>query len=167
VEPEIVDTGGVEWSATPSGRVPGEPEPRFTIRLRVPDRSAVDVNRLETIIRAAKPAHVVHQIELAGPGREPAKNGPKGGGPEAPKGQVAPHKPEVETGEPAHAVELPPAKPEPEPEPGETTKTETVTPELSEEKSANPKNGNGPKSSGSQAKKQQEPENGEGEVPAE
>jgi phage tail-like protein len=146
VEPEIVDTGGVEWSPTPNGRVPGEPEPRFTIRLRVPDRSAVDVDRLDAIIRAAKPAHVLHQIELVGPGREPAKPGPKGGEPEAPKaGQVAPAKPEPETGETPTGVELPPAKPEPEPEAGESPKTETVAP------------GN----------LDQETPNGEGEVPAE
>jgi phage tail-like protein len=184
VEPEIVDTGGVEWSATPYGRIPGEPEPRFTIRLRVPDRSAVDVDRLDAIVRAAKPAHVLHQIELVGPGRETAKqgpkNGPKGGEPEAPKaGQVPPARPEPETGETPTAVELPPAKPEPEPEAGETLKVETAAPETpkteatasepAEERSSKPKPGNGGsvKASGSQAKKDKEAPNGEGEVPAE
>jgi phage tail-like protein len=169
VEPEIVDAGGVSWSAMPNGRIPGEPEPRMTIRLRVPDRSGVNIDRLDAIVRAAKPAHVPHQIELTGPGREPAKNGPKGGGPEAPKGQVAPAKPEVEPGVPAAAVELPPAKPKPEPEPGETPETETVTPGASEERPAKPRNGNGgsSRSGGNQGKKETETENGEGEVPAE
>jgi phage tail-like protein len=167
VEPEIVDTGGVEWSATPAGRVPGEPEPRFTLRLRVADRSTVNVDRLDAIVRAAKPAHVLHQIELVGPGREPAKNGPKGGEPQAPKGQVSPARPEVAAGAPASTVELPPAKPAPEPEPGEAAPHETIMSGGSEEPPAKPKNGNEPTASQSKAKKEDETENGEGEVPAE
>jgi phage tail-like protein len=149
VEPEIIDTGGVRWSPTPNGSVPGEPEPRFTIRLRVPDRSAVDVDRLDAIVRAAKPAHVLHEIELVGPGREPAKEAPKGGEPDAPKaGQVPPAKPEGET------VEF--------------SKVDTSEPPGIEESPARPKNGNraSAKAPGDQAKKEDGP-NGEGEVPAE
>jgi phage tail-like protein len=134
VEPEIVDTGGVSWSAMPNGRVPGEPEPRMTIRLRVPDRSAVNVDRLDAIVRAAKPAHVPHQIELTGPGREPAKEPPKGGGGEPPKpGQVPPAKPEPTI------EETPQAEAEKGPEKAEAEKPESPKPGNS---GARPKNGN-------------------------
>ena len=63
-EPEIVDSGGCSWSATPGGSLPGTAEPRVTVLVRVPDPSAVDRRRLDAIVAAAKPAHVVHEIEV-------------------------------------------------------------------------------------------------------
>lgn len=155
VEPEIVDTGGVTWSAVPNGAVPGEPEPRFTIRLRVPDRSAVGVDRLDGIVRAAKPAHVTHQIELTGPGRESPRETPqeppKGEGPETPK---------------AEPEQRPPAKPTEEQE--ESPKAEA--PQVSGDRTASPKNGNrgaAKASEGQQAKEEPKSPDAEGEVPAE
>ena len=50
--------GGVAWSAEPGGPLPGSGEPRLTVRVTVPDPSAVDVRRLEAIVAEAKPAHV-------------------------------------------------------------------------------------------------------------
>jgi phage tail-like protein len=62
-EPEIVDSGGVAWSTDPNGPLPGIPDPRITVRLRMaPDR--VDLERLEAVIAAAKPAHVIAEIEV-------------------------------------------------------------------------------------------------------
>ena len=63
-EPEVLDTGACEWSATPGAPVPGTAEPRVTVRLRVPDPAAIDQRRLERIVAAAKPAHVIHEIEV-------------------------------------------------------------------------------------------------------
>ena len=66
-EPEIVDTGGCEWSATPHAKLPGLPAPQVTIRVRVPDAASVDRNRIDAIVAAAKPAHVLHEIEVLQP----------------------------------------------------------------------------------------------------
>jgi phage tail-like protein len=64
VEPEVVDSGGAAWSPIPGGTLPGSPDYRVTIRLRIPKGSTVDRGRLERIIAAGKPAHVVHEIEM-------------------------------------------------------------------------------------------------------
>lgn len=64
VEPEIIQNGGVAWSGTPGGEIPGSPEPYLKVRLAVPDPAAVDVRRLDAIVAAAKPAHVVHEVEV-------------------------------------------------------------------------------------------------------
>jgi phage tail-like protein len=63
-EPEVVDSGGCEWSATPGAALPGTTEPRLTVRVRVADPSSVDRQRIEAIVAAAKPAHVLHEIEV-------------------------------------------------------------------------------------------------------
>lgn len=64
VEPEIEDSGGVAWSATPGGHPPGNPEPSLVVRVRVPDPAAVDRSRLDALVAAAKPAHVPHRVEV-------------------------------------------------------------------------------------------------------
>jgi phage tail-like protein len=63
-EPEIIDSGGVAWSATPDAALPGSPEPHLTVRVRVDDPAAIDVRRLDAIVAAVKPAHVPHQLEV-------------------------------------------------------------------------------------------------------
>lgn len=64
VRPEIVDSGGVSWSATPGTSPPGDPVPTVTIRLRVPDPASIDMARLNDIVSRSKPAHVGHSIEV-------------------------------------------------------------------------------------------------------
>lgn len=64
VEPEIVETGGCTWSAAPGAQAPGSVEPRVTVRIRVTGADAVDEERLERIVASAKPAHVVHEVEV-------------------------------------------------------------------------------------------------------
>jgi phage tail-like protein len=63
-EPEIVDNGGCAWSKTPGAPLPGTAEPRLTVRIRVPDPSSVDRRRIDAIVASAKPAHVLHEIEV-------------------------------------------------------------------------------------------------------
>ena len=63
-EPEVVDSGGCQWSAAPGGSLPGSAEPSVTVRVRVPDPTAVDQRRIDAIVAAAKPAHVIHEIEV-------------------------------------------------------------------------------------------------------
>lgn len=66
VEPEIEETGGVAVSTAPGGALPGSPQPRLLVRLRVPDPSSVDLRRLEALVASSKPAHVPHQVEVVG-----------------------------------------------------------------------------------------------------
>ena len=64
VAPEVAESGGVTWSRKPGDVPPGRPEPRLTIRVRVPDPAAVDQIRLGKIVAEAKPANVVHTVEV-------------------------------------------------------------------------------------------------------
>lgn len=64
VVPEVIETGGVAWSAEPGAALPGSAETRLTVRVVVPDPSAVDVRRLEAIVAEAKPAHIPATVEV-------------------------------------------------------------------------------------------------------
>jgi phage tail-like protein len=64
VEPEIVDSGGAAWSPIPGAALPGSPDHRVKIRLRIPKASAIERGRLERIVAMGKPAHVLHEIEV-------------------------------------------------------------------------------------------------------
>jgi phage tail-like protein len=61
---EIVENGATGWSVDPGGELPGSPEPLVVVRVTVPDPKAVDAARLDMLVAAAKPAHVLHRIEL-------------------------------------------------------------------------------------------------------
>jgi len=61
---EIAETGGCSSSETSGGSLPGESEPRMTVRVRVDDPAAVDERALDRLIADAKPAHVVHRLEV-------------------------------------------------------------------------------------------------------
>lgn len=90
VEPEVIDSGRVTWSAQPAttqspagtGRrrrsrrrteVSGEepepgkapvPVPHVTVRVRGARAAGVDERQIEALIQAAKPAHVGHTLEV-------------------------------------------------------------------------------------------------------
>jgi phage tail-like protein len=61
---EIAENGATGWSVDPGGELPGSPEPLVVVRVTVPDPKAVDATRLDALVAAAKPAHVMHRIEL-------------------------------------------------------------------------------------------------------
>jgi len=63
-EPEIVDSGGVAWSTEPQSALPGSPDAHVVVRLRLEDPTTVERTRLEALVAAAKPAHVVADLEL-------------------------------------------------------------------------------------------------------
>jgi phage tail-like protein len=65
VRPEVLETGGATWTASPppAGTLPGSVAPALVVRLRAP-AGTVDVDRLDRLVAAAKPAHVPHRIEL-------------------------------------------------------------------------------------------------------
>ncbi|MFC4909637.1 phage tail protein [Actinomadura gamaensis] len=64
VEPEIIESGGAAWSGRPLGVIPGEPEPRLEVFLKVADPGSVDVRRLEDLVAAARPAHVPYRVRV-------------------------------------------------------------------------------------------------------
>lgn len=61
---EIVENGATGWSVDPGGELPGSPEPLVVVRVAVPDPKSVDAVKLDALVAAAKPAHVMHRIEL-------------------------------------------------------------------------------------------------------
>jgi phage tail-like protein len=67
---EIMENGATAWSVDPGGDMPGSPEPLVVVRVTVRDPKAIDAGKLDALVAAAKPAHVLHRIEIvkgAGP----------------------------------------------------------------------------------------------------
>jgi phage tail-like protein len=67
LEVEIEESGGATWSSTPGGQPPGEDRPRLLVRLIADDPESVNVARIDSLVRAAKPAHVPHTVEVVRP----------------------------------------------------------------------------------------------------
>jgi phage tail-like protein len=61
---EITDSGGVAWSTSPMGPLPGQDSPRLAVRVTVPDASERTTKAIDSIVATAKPAHVVHRVEV-------------------------------------------------------------------------------------------------------
>jgi phage tail-like protein len=61
---EITENGGTAWSIDPGGELPGSPKPLVVVRVHVDDPKAIDPNRLDALVAAAKPAHVEHRVEI-------------------------------------------------------------------------------------------------------
>jgi phage tail-like protein len=64
VRPEVEDTGGTSWSASPGGDLPGSPDAGVTVRLRVDDPATIDASRVERLLHQFVPAHVVATLEI-------------------------------------------------------------------------------------------------------
>jgi phage tail-like protein len=64
VVPEVHDSGGVAWSTTPDGNLPGSSVAELRVRLTVGTEDDLDLNRLEGIVTSVKPAHVPHIIDV-------------------------------------------------------------------------------------------------------
>ncbi|MEV0226262.1 phage tail protein [Streptomyces sp. NPDC050704] len=63
-EPEITESGGAAWSARPRGPVPGSPRPRLHVALRLPAPTPADAYRLDTLVAAARPAHMPYTVTV-------------------------------------------------------------------------------------------------------
>jgi phage tail-like protein len=61
---EIVENGASSWSPKPDGKLPGSPEPVVVVRVTVDDPESIDRTKLEAMVHASKPAHVVHRVEI-------------------------------------------------------------------------------------------------------
>jgi phage tail-like protein len=64
VVPQVEDSGGAVWSPAPGGPLPGRPQPEVIVRVRAEDPGAIDLQHLDAIVAAAKPAHVAHRVEV-------------------------------------------------------------------------------------------------------
>jgi phage tail-like protein len=61
---EITDSGGVKWSTSPMGELPGQDSPRLAVRVTVPDVTERITGAIDAIVATAKPAHVIHRVEV-------------------------------------------------------------------------------------------------------
>ncbi|MFD7705212.1 phage tail protein [Streptomyces caelestis] len=64
VTPRISESGAAEWHARPLGPVPGDRRPRLHVSLALPDPTAADTHRLDTLVAAARPAHMPYTVEV-------------------------------------------------------------------------------------------------------
>ncbi|EFF93370.1 MULTISPECIES: phage tail protein [Streptomyces] len=64
VAPEISESGAADWSARPLGPVPGERRPRLHVHLRLPHPTTADRHRLDTLVAAARPAHMPYTVQV-------------------------------------------------------------------------------------------------------
>jgi phage tail-like protein len=65
-EVEVTDSGGSAWSRYPGGQLQGGPVASVHVRVRTSDPGAVSLRRLDALVAALKPAHVLHSIEVVG-----------------------------------------------------------------------------------------------------
>ncbi|HWE57110.1 MAG TPA: phage tail protein [Acidimicrobiales bacterium] len=61
---EIEDSGGIAVSQLPGADLPGDPEPRVSVRVFVSDPDSVDIPTINRLIISAKPAWVAHSLEV-------------------------------------------------------------------------------------------------------
>lgn len=78
---EIVENGASSWSAKPDGKLPGSPEPVVVVRVTVDDPDSIDKTKLEAMVRASKPAHVVHRVEVIGTAQRASRKASAGAAP--------------------------------------------------------------------------------------
>jgi phage tail-like protein len=86
---EIRESGSATWSASGNSRVAAPAGPLLHVRVIQDRQGDVDPAKLESLVAAAKPAHIPHRTELVTRGRDGATGG---GGPSrpAPSGGGAP-----------------------------------------------------------------------------
>jgi phage tail-like protein len=61
---ELHETGGVASSATTGGTLPGSPNFALLVRVTVDDPATINLARLDSLVMAAKPAHVTQKVEI-------------------------------------------------------------------------------------------------------
>ncbi len=62
---QVVETGVAAWSSQPGGDLPGDPVPAVVVVARPQGGQDVEVERLDALVRAIKPAHVQHRVQVA------------------------------------------------------------------------------------------------------
>lgn len=72
-EPDIDESGGSAWNARPLGPFPGAPRPHLHVTLRLPDPTPADTHRLDTLVAAARPAHMPYTVTVTTAERTPER----------------------------------------------------------------------------------------------
>lgn len=95
---EIEETGGTAYSTTADAAPPGSPNFAMVVRVRQPPGGGLDAAGIDALVAAAKPAHVVHRVQIvpaptpsrrSAPARPPASpldEEDQGGGPRPAEG---------------------------------------------------------------------------------
>ncbi|MFE9768351.1 phage tail protein [Streptomyces sp. NPDC005808] len=73
VTPEITESGAADWNARPLGPVPGERRPRLHVTLRLPAPMPADEHRLDSLVAAARPAHMPYTVKVTAAERTPER----------------------------------------------------------------------------------------------
>ncbi|MFM9595912.1 phage tail protein [Streptomyces scabiei] len=73
VVPEITESGAASWDARPLGPVPGEARPRLHVTLRLPAPTSADEHRLDSLVAAARPAHMPYTVQVTAAERIPER----------------------------------------------------------------------------------------------
>jgi phage tail-like protein len=60
----VQETGGADWSLSEDARLPGEPGQAMVVQVYVPAGQTADRERIDMLVSAVKPAHVVHRLHL-------------------------------------------------------------------------------------------------------
>ncbi|MEV6793619.1 phage tail protein [Streptomyces sp. NPDC051320] len=73
VDPEITESGAAGWDARPLGPVPGDRRPHLHVSLALPDPGPTDQHRLESLVAAARPAHMPYTVQVTAAERTPGR----------------------------------------------------------------------------------------------
>lgn len=65
VAPEIDESGGVAWSSSPGGELPGRDGRSLIVRVRTAEQ--IDARAVEAAASAWRPAHITLQVEVGAP----------------------------------------------------------------------------------------------------
>lgn len=63
-EVEVVESGGVRWSASPGAEPPGSASPGLVVVIRVADPDAVDRRAVQRALRDMSPAHLPVELRI-------------------------------------------------------------------------------------------------------
>lgn len=61
---EVHESGAVAWSLDPAAVPPGSEEPSLVVTVLAGDPAAVDLERVDALVAALKPAHVPHRVRV-------------------------------------------------------------------------------------------------------
>ncbi len=64
ITPEVRDSGGIGWSTTPDGALPGSAVAELRVEIPIGTHEDIDLSRVEAIVAAVKPAHVPHSVKV-------------------------------------------------------------------------------------------------------
>lgn len=62
--PDVTESGGVSSSGIPGGSVPGSRRPFLKVKVRLTRPSHLELQHLDALIKASKPAHIPHTLEV-------------------------------------------------------------------------------------------------------